>query len=449
MERETGIEPATSSLGSWRSTAELLPLVLQTNMLASGYRRFAAHLLHNVVLCLQTDRGRRPDMQRGRVYEASGKFYVQYRVAGKQVSKFLCDKTPAFYSKTCKAVRLKADEIMLTVNKEAVSQPKPMADMRISDFWEQRYLPYCTELTADGRPRMKPSTVRHWKQIWGRYLSGHFSEMMLSEYRANFGTQFLDSLTAQLSRQTLQHIRNLGHLIFKRAVAECRINANPFRDVVMPRSAVKDKPTECYTWTEAAEVIAAFPDRPDVQLIFALCCYCGLRPNEVVALRVEDIDGDWLHIRRGFVRGRLDVPKTRGSVDAVPLPEPIRKQLEIYAAGKQGWLFSNGGFLTSDRITAPEMKHLAGPSPLDLQNLGVRVIRPRLAERGIAYKPLKAGRTGTCTQIVEQTGRMDLAQRVLRHDDVTTTARFYKKQMSNRAALEGVRTLQLPETPID
>ena len=25
-ERETGIEPATSSLGSWHSTAELLPL---------------------------------------------------------------------------------------------------------------------------------------------------------------------------------------------------------------------------------------------------------------------------------------------------------------------------------------------------------------------------------------------------------------------------------------
>ena len=27
LERETGIEPATSSLGSWHSTAELLPLV--------------------------------------------------------------------------------------------------------------------------------------------------------------------------------------------------------------------------------------------------------------------------------------------------------------------------------------------------------------------------------------------------------------------------------------
>jgi hypothetical protein len=29
LERETGIEPATSSLGSWRSTAELLPLIVR------------------------------------------------------------------------------------------------------------------------------------------------------------------------------------------------------------------------------------------------------------------------------------------------------------------------------------------------------------------------------------------------------------------------------------
>src|SRR5579885_84733 len=30
MERETGLEPATSSLGSWHSTAELLPLICPT-----------------------------------------------------------------------------------------------------------------------------------------------------------------------------------------------------------------------------------------------------------------------------------------------------------------------------------------------------------------------------------------------------------------------------------
>ena len=32
LERETGIEPATSSLGSWRSTAELLPLTSEVQI---------------------------------------------------------------------------------------------------------------------------------------------------------------------------------------------------------------------------------------------------------------------------------------------------------------------------------------------------------------------------------------------------------------------------------
>jgi hypothetical protein len=30
LERETGFEPATSSLGSWHSTTELLPLALKS-----------------------------------------------------------------------------------------------------------------------------------------------------------------------------------------------------------------------------------------------------------------------------------------------------------------------------------------------------------------------------------------------------------------------------------
>ena len=43
MERETGIEPATSSLGSWRSTAELLPLTCCYRSLAEA-RDFACGL---------------------------------------------------------------------------------------------------------------------------------------------------------------------------------------------------------------------------------------------------------------------------------------------------------------------------------------------------------------------------------------------------------------------
>jgi hypothetical protein len=40
LERETGIEPATFSLGSWHSTTELLPLVFVSSYLieTEGFR---------------------------------------------------------------------------------------------------------------------------------------------------------------------------------------------------------------------------------------------------------------------------------------------------------------------------------------------------------------------------------------------------------------------------
>src|SRR5271165_1101219 len=46
MERETGIEPATSSLGSWRSTAELLPLA---RTLKPANRPSSAHQSYRII----------------------------------------------------------------------------------------------------------------------------------------------------------------------------------------------------------------------------------------------------------------------------------------------------------------------------------------------------------------------------------------------------------------
>ena len=385
-------------------------------------------------------------MQKGRIYETSRSYYVQYRDAsGKQVSKHLADKGGQYYSKTCKALQLKRDEVMLEINRAAST--RPFADMRIVDFWEQCYVPWMTSITSQGRPRLKPSTTNSYIKLFNLHLRAFFGDKMLSEFRAIEGTRFLDSLTGSHGQRSITQIKGVAQLLFKRAVAEGRIASNPWRDVVLPKSAIATKPSPCYTWKEAAEAVRALDSagRPDCALIMALCCYLGLRPNEVAALRFEDIEGDWLHIRRGYVRGRLDVPKTVSSAQPVPLPEAIRKQLEIYAGGRtEGWLFPNGGTLPAERIVAPDMKHLAGLAPVDLPNLSARVIRPILKARGIPWKSLKAGRTGACTAIVEGQD-LQLARRMLRHKDMLTTARFYDKGISDRTALEGIRKLQLPE----
>ncbi len=62
----------------------------------------------------------------------------------------------------------------------------------------------------------------------------------------------------------------------------------------------------------------------------AFACFLGLQPNEIAPLRWEDIDEEWLHIQRGYVRGKLDVPKTRESLRSVPLIDRVRVPLELW-----------------------------------------------------------------------------------------------------------------------
>ena len=150
----------------------------------------------------------------------------------------------------------------------------------------------------------------------------------------------------------------------------------------------------------------------------------------------------------GYVRNRLDVPKTPESLAPIPLVDRVRVPLELWRQKcgypTEGWLFPSEGTLPGDRITAPEMKHLAGgPSPLDLHNLISRVIAPTVRIAGLKWKPLKAGRTGACTEVIERSnGNAALAQALLRHKNMTTTTAVYKKQISPAALLSGMLGLE-------
>jgi integrase len=392
-------------------------------------------------------------MAHGTIIEASGVFYVRYSVgtttseSGKprpiQRTHRLCSKDDRYYSSKCKAVRLLADKFMLGINQQRGDTTGE--DMPIATFWEKQFLPYCEAVVIGGRPRRKPSTLKGYKQIWAQHLKAHFGSRTLQQYRASWGSAFLDGLTATQGRNTLRHISALASSIFSRAVAEQRLRSNPWNDVQFPESTAPSN-TPHYTWEEAETVISALVDRVDCQLVMALACFAGLRPNEIAALRWDDVDGEWLHIRRGIVGGKLDTPKTAESVRSIPLMPHVRVPLELWrqkSADKSGWIFPSDGTLTAERIIAPEMQHLAGgASPIDLHNLVKRVIKPAVEKAKLQWKPIKAGRTGAATAIIERSnGNAALAQAMLGHKDMSTTLKIYKKAISPANFLAGMKAL--------
>lgn len=372
--------------------------------------------------------------QTGRIYEASKKFYVQYRETkgGKrvQVSHYLCDKDNNLHrSKSDRAVKLLRDTFMLKINAMQHTQADLQPDMSVSGYWKNRYLPYCKEvLKVNGRARMKPSTVRGYKQIWDCHLSGHFGTVTLRDYTSLLGKRFLSGLVSTQGLHNLRHIKALASAIFSHAVDDEILAVNPWREVRIPKDAVKPERTGHYTLEEAEDIISTLVDHVDCQLIMALACFLGLRPGEIAALKWEDVDDTHLRIRRNVVKGIVGTLKTLESVRDIPLIDRVKVPLELWRrkAGQSEWIFDSGY-----------------GTPVDLHNLTLRVIKPAIEAAGLTWKGLYAGRRGAVTLVIEATGgNYAVAQALAGHKSMKTTLDVYKKAITPDAFAAGMKQLE-------
>lgn len=407
--------------------------------------------------------------QQGSIYLHDGTWYLKYRIPQLKDGSFqrvhktvrLCMANGQEHHPLCAEQgehrhRVKNGKIIAPKNLDAlrgklmqavnVNEPNPgrvRQGIRVAEFWD-RYLAHLTKPidAKGGLPRMKPSTIRGSRQIWNQHLKNHFGDITLRAYTPRMGTRFLGSLSNSQCKTTLKHIKALGCSIFKLAVEEELLEVNPWHDVLIPSDAIESNPTKHYTLEEAGNIISALKDHPDCQLVIALSCFLGLRPGEIAALRWEDFDNEYVHIRRSVVRGHVDVPKTPESIAPLPLIDQVRVPLELWRQ-KSG--NPSAGYVFESK----------NGTPVDLHNLIARVIRPHVGGKtkcipcgfipkasGV-WKTLYAGRRGACTAAIEATGgNYAVAQALLRHKSMKTTLDVYKKQITPQAFKTGMKLLE-------
>src|ERR1700685_385462 len=122
---------------------------------------------------------------RGHVYEQHGAWFLQFYQSENRDGELvkvrrsvkLADKDREHNSATCKAVKALRDK---ELRKVSTGTQITAEDKKFVDYWDQRYLPYCEETIAvgprAGQQRLKPSTLRGYKQVYGQHLKEHFGK---------------------------------------------------------------------------------------------------------------------------------------------------------------------------------------------------------------------------------------------------------------------------------
>ena len=323
-------------------------------------------------------------------------------------------------------VRLKKEKTL-----GPASMPKHEALQRLSLYIEE----YTGRLTKQGH------SIVTFADLWKAFCavkSGRWSKKTREDLKYLFGKHVLpiigDHPPREISLTPLQllvnklaedgycksavgQIRTYVKACFEYAADEDLIEKNPARKLVMPN--IKKKSCERFLSVPELRALLAQAS-PREHLVLRILAVCGLRPAEILVLRIEDFEGTQLRIDEALKerqRGedRIGSTKTAESDNYVPVPPDLAREIAE-------WI---NGHPDRDNPRAFLFPNSVG-SAFSVGNYLKRHLKPLADAVGIHDLTHQAFRRTSSTHIQNHATVKDM-QRHLRHSDPKTTLRHYAK----------------------
>lgn len=289
-------------------------------------------------------------------------------------------------------------------------------------------------------------TVERWMTEWlDNIAPRRVRQRTLDGYRGyvktwivpHLGRHRLDRLTAAHIRQLYRAMEDAGkaeatrrqcHAILRRALVvaerEGHITRNPAELLDPPGTHVEHRTP--LTLNEARTVMAVLDGDP-LASRWLVALLEGLRQGEALGLRWEDVDlpGRRLFVVRAIQRvkgkGLVEVPpKSRSSVRAVPLLDPVVYALTEHRAASGGTGYVWGG-----------------ATPIDPRR-DWQAWRDLLARAGVERRPLHAARATTASLLNAAGVPTEIIAEILGHAQVQVTQQSYIRgdDSTHRAAMD-------------
>ena len=221
--------------------------------------------------------------------------------------------------------------------------PEAVRDMTVRDLLSKYYD------KKENSPRVQPQTLKTYEyyikiadELFGKYkvvdLKTSFIEDVLQKYANTPQKHKNGNKTFYISKQVLDHVISTLSAAMEIAIKDEVIIRNPCNNLeVSPHKEAKVG-ENAHRYLDDEEIQRVFEFKHKMQLPAIILLQTGIRPEELCALRYEDIVTDdtgmsWIHINRVAILdssepSRLsDEAKTKASKRAIPLAEPLKTML--------------------------------------------------------------------------------------------------------------------------
>lgn len=240
-----------------------------------------------------------------------------------------------------------------------------------------------------------------------------------------------------LADSTVQTILKPLRACMAQAKAEGLVQHNPTQGLRVPKRETIDDEDEEVVRALSPVQLAAFLELVPARhrLTFRFLAATGMRISELTAVqwRHLELDGSSPHVRvrRAYVRGRIEPPKTRHGRREVPLSPSLVDELRAWHKATE-W---------------PRPEDLVFPGmtgePINYANLRHRVLVPTAQEAGVPWMGFHTFRHTCASMLFDQGRNAKQVQRWLGHHSASFTLDTYVHLLS--AELD--QPLELPQPP--
>jgi len=184
------------------------------------------------------------------------------------------------------------------------------------------------------KTHQQQNTIVNRDRIVRNHILPKFGNYRLDMISTSMIQTWFNDLAKEYSKETIAKIKNTLSPVFDSAVEDDLIARNPLKSKRIENNGREVEHHKALSHEKIQEIKLALPQfEPKVRYMGGLLCYTGMRYEEVLGARFEDISKDgWLTICRAVVHPKRNMPvlkctKTQTSDRIIPCPDALKELL--------------------------------------------------------------------------------------------------------------------------
>lgn len=313
------------------------------------------------------------------------------------------------YRKSTKqTTRGKAGEVAAEFLRQTQRNETPVRKgqmMKLRKFAEDRFLPFIEASTLAAKSKL------YYQNGWRMLKSMSVVDMRLDCITTSVADTLGLKGTGSNQNCALRTLRRILSLAHEYGILQAA-----------PRIKLRKESQRTAIWDAKSEQTLLKVAPQPLKDVFLLCHDSGMRPDEVICLRWDDIlwNKSLIFVREG---------KTKKSTRHVPLSDRVRDALRVRAEkAKSEWVFP----AKRKKTKTGHITHTAIEKPFREARKAAKLPRELV---------IYSARHSFATDLLDRTGNLKLVMDVLGHESVTTTQKYLHPAFKNIADVVNQRNI--------